>query len=133
MGIIQFHLITLVIASLPRLSLFALSPPTNSVNPLACETDERFFVQAETRDLWIGVCGVDQPQFYISVNKRGEQDSVRLPLQEQRDQVYVAKRLAHYSLGGGIYIYTLTADFLTISYYGRTVLSQKVVSWRDFP
>ena len=118
--------------------LFSLSLKAHSISqlssasrPIACLDNERVFVQAETRDLWIIICGVERPQFYVSV-KKSKQDSLRLPLKEARNQVYTAIKAVNYDLGGGVYIYTLTPDLWKISYYGRTVLSQKILSWQIF-
>ncbi|MFM7575954.1 MAG: hypothetical protein ACKO5Q_03285, partial [Microcystaceae cyanobacterium] len=88
--------------------------------------------QAETRDLWLGICGIETPQFYLSVKKSNEASPLRLPLKEHQSQAYQAVQATNYPLGGGVYIYTLTPDFLKISYYGRTVLSQKILSWQVF-
>ncbi len=132
-------MVSSLVGILPMLGMFSLLPDahfikqlSSSAPPTVCLTNEQVFVQAETRDFWIVICGVAFPQFYLLVKKSKQQESLRLPLQDYQNQVYTAIQEANYALGGGIYVYTLTPDLFKISYYGRTVLSQKIVSWQTF-
>ncbi|MFM7191811.1 MAG: hypothetical protein ACKOX2_13500, partial [Microcystaceae cyanobacterium] len=90
-------MLSILIGILSVSGLFSLLPNahfmkqlSSSSSPIACLENERLFVQAETRDLWLGICGIETPQFYLSVKKSNEASPLRLPLKEHQSQAYQA-------------------------------------------
>ena len=106
------------------------SPLSQSMNnsPVSiCLENETLFLEAETADFWLYICGDKLPQFYLSIRKKTS-EKIRFPLSRYSQKEFVVNQPGS-GRWGGIYVYTLTPLFWEISYYGKIILSQKVLSW----
>lgn len=79
------------------------------------------YARAETKGYYVNICGNSNgPSRYIGSSKSGQ--ALVIPLSSFSDGKYIAR--------SGEFRYTLTRNFLTVTQNGRTILKQKVISWR---
>jgi hypothetical protein len=93
-----------LITNLPQLALTQNTEVT-------CGQGLTTYARAETKGYYVNICGA---------GKAGQ--AIVLPLKSYSDGKYTA-------VSGNIR-YTLTSSYLTVTQSGRTILKQKVISWR---
>ncbi len=100
--------------SLPRL---ALSQNTEVI----CGNGSTTYARAETKGYYVNICGdSDGPNRYLGAGKSGQ--VIVLPLKSHSADKYTA--------ASGNIRYIVTPNYLTVTQSGRTILKQKVISWR---
>ena len=91
----------------------------------ACRAGESLFVETETKDYWIYICGGDNPGTYVGIEKRNPTHSIRLPLTnyDPRGSYFEAVN------GNVMYILAKTPRgiFLTVTQGSKELLRQPVL------
>lgn len=88
-------------------------------NEVVC--NDTTHVRAETKGYYVNICGTpSQPNRYVGSSKTGQ--AIILPLKTYSPGKYIA-------VSGNI-TYILTPDYLTVTKSGRTILKQRIISWR---
>ena len=124
-------LLTSIIAILSAdVSLASMKPNQTSVihsknlalsgsNEVSC--GGKTYVRAETKGFYVNICGDDnKPTRYVGSGKGGQ--ALILHLKSYDSGKYVAV--------SGTIRYTLTSEYLKVTQNGRTIVNQKVISWR---
>jgi hypothetical protein len=88
---------------------------------VVCGNGNTTYVRAETRRYHVNICGNSEgPNLYVGSGKTGQ--AIVLPLKSYSNGKYVAV--------SGTIRYILTSSYLTVTQNGRTILKEKVISWR---
>ena len=58
------------------------SPTPTQKIPNYCRRGDSTFLTMETKSYWISICGGDNPNSYVGVNKKDRRQSVRVPLKD---------------------------------------------------
>ncbi len=86
-----------------------------------CGDGATTYVRAQTKGYYINICGNSNgPNQYLGAGKSGQ--TIILPLKSYSDGEYVAT--------SGNIRYILNSRYLTVKQSGRTILKQKIISWR---
>ena len=86
-----------------------------------CGDGSTTYARAETKGYYINICGdASGPNRYLGAGKSGQ--AIVLPLQSYAAGTYTA--------ASGNIRYTLTANYLTVTQSGRTLLKQRIINWR---
>jgi hypothetical protein len=86
-----------------------------------CGNGSTTYARAETKGYYVNICGnSDGPNRYLGAGKSGQ--VIVLPLQSHSADKYTA--------ASGNIRYIVTPNYLTVTQRGRTILKQKVISWR---
>lgn len=102
------------------------NPVTQSTNLTLNQSSEvvcgsRTYVRAETKGFYVNICGNSSgPTRYVGSGKGGQ--VLVIPLKSYGSGKYVAV--------SGTIRYTLTSSYLKVTQNGRTIVNQKVISWR---
>jgi hypothetical protein len=79
------------------------------------------YARAETKSFHVNICGnSSRPTQYVGSGKGGQ--ALILPLKSYGSGTYVAV--------SGTIRYVLTSSYLKVTQNGRTIVNQKVISWR---
>lgn len=112
---------TLIVGS----SLLSLSSAEAQRRPLSCRSEESTFVETETKNYWVNICGGDYPGFYVAMEKRRPKNRIRLPLQDYDPQGN------YFEAVNGQYLYILAKTprgmFLTVTQGTRELLREPVL------
>jgi hypothetical protein len=88
---------------------------------VVCGNGSTTYARAETKDYYVNICGDSNgPNLYVGAGKTGQ--AIVLPLKSHGSGKYIAV--------SGTIRYTLTSSYLTVTNRGKTILKQKVISWR---
>jgi hypothetical protein len=86
-----------------------------------CGNGSTTYARAETKKYYVNICGnSSEPNLYLGAGKSGQ--AIVLPLKSHSNGKYVAT--------SGTIRYTLTSSYLTVTQNGRTILKERVISWR---
>jgi hypothetical protein len=86
-----------------------------------CGNGSTTYARAETKKYYVNICGnSSEPNLYLGAGKSGQ--AIVLPLKSHSNGKYVAT--------SGAIRYTLTSSYLTVTQNGRTLLKERVISWR---
>jgi hypothetical protein len=90
-----------------------------------CRDGESLFVETETRDYWIYICGGDNPGTYVGIEKQNPRHSIRLPLTDYDPQGNYFEAVN----GDVVYILAKTPRgmFLTVTQGSQELLRQYVL------
>jgi hypothetical protein len=120
------------------LGSLTLSPPASAMPGLnqpdlllaqsdsrGCRDGESLFVKTETQDYWVYICGGDQPETYVGIEKRNSRHSIRLPLTDYDPQGNYFEAVN----GDVVYILAKTPRgmFLTVTQGSKELLRQPVL------
>lgn len=89
-----------------------------------CRSGESMFLALETKSYWVNICGGDNPNAYVGVNKRNRQ-SIRVPLKDFDPQgtfFRAVNKDVDYILAK-----TPRGNFLTVSRKTRELLREPVL------
>jgi hypothetical protein len=92
--------------------------------PNYCRKGESTFLTMETKNFWISICGGDNPDSYVGVNKKNRQ-SIRLPLKDFDPRgtfFHAVNKDVDYILAQ-----TPKGKFLTVSKANRELLREPVI------
>ena len=113
----------------------AVIPKNSSLNPtdnsprlalaqnteVICGNGSTTYARAETKGYYVNICGNSNgPNRYLGAGKSGQ--VIVLPLKSHSNDKYIA--------ASGNIRYIVTPDYLTVTQSGRTILKQRVISWR---
>jgi hypothetical protein len=95
-----------------------------------CSPQEKLFIFAETKDFWINICGTQDPETYIGVNKK-DGKSIRIALN------YASKEEDYYEAINGNYTYylirgTAKGDFLGVTEGNKQIVQQPILNWEEY-
>lgn len=109
-------IVALAIAPLPALG---------QTRPLRCQSTESTFVETETQNYWVNICGGDLPAYYVAMNKRDRNQSIRLRLSDYDPQGN------YFEAVNQSYVYILSKTprgmFLTVSQGTKELLRETVL------
>jgi hypothetical protein len=130
MRITNFFLTTAIAVFSADVSLASVksshTPATHSTNlALSGGTEviclDKTYARAETKNFYVNICGnSSRPTRYMGSGKGGQ--VLILPLKSYGSGQYVAV--------SGTIRYVLTSSYLKVTQNGRTIVNQKVISWR---
>jgi hypothetical protein len=93
-----------------------------------CNANESVWVEAETEDYWVNICGGDFPYTYVGVNKHNG-NTIRVPLDN-----YEQDGSAFEAINGDVsYLLirnTPRGSFLTVTQGTRELLRQPILRWQ---
>lgn len=90
-------------------------------NEVTCGQNLTTYARAETKGYYVNICGnASGPDRYLGSGKSGQ--AIVLPLQSYSSGKYTA--------ASGNIRYILTSNYLTVTQSGRTILKQRIISWR---
>ena len=78
----------------PLVSILSIATPSHASrtslliaqSSIGCRSNESTFVETETENYWIFICGGDAPATYLGVEKGNPSNSIRLPLSDYDPQ-----------------------------------------------
>ena len=86
-----------------------------------CGNGSTTYARAETKGYYVNICGDSNgPDRYLGAGKSGQ--AIILPLQSHNSGKYIA--------ASGNIRYILTSSYLVVTQGGRTILKQRVISWK---
>ncbi|MDG2991044.1 hypothetical protein L3556_08915 [Candidatus Synechococcus calcipolaris G9] len=113
-----FLAVMLVLATVPL-------PALGQGRPLRCQNTESTFVETETKNYWVNICGGDFPAYYVAMNKGDRNQSIRLRLSDYDPQGN------YFEAVNQSYIYILSKTprgmFLTVSQGTKELLREPVL------
>ena len=93
-----------------------------------CLSGESVWVEAETADYWVSICGGDLPHTYVGVNKHNG-NAIRVPLDN-----YAQDGSYFEAINGDVsYLLirnTARGSFLTVTQGNRELLRQPILRWQ---
>jgi hypothetical protein len=130
MKIITFLLTSAIVISTGGLSLASVNTTKRSVLPTGAVALNQSrevscggttYVRAETKGFYVNICGTSNGgKQWVGSGKGGQ--ALVIPLRSDSAGKYVAV--------SGTIRYTLTSSSLVVTQKGRTIVNQRVISWR---
>ncbi len=93
--------------------------------PNYCRKGESTFLTMETKSYWVSICGGDNPNSYVGVNKKDRRQSIRVPLKDfdpRGNYFYAVNKDVEYILAK-----TPRGNFLTVTRGTRELLREPVL------